>query len=123
MPTQLVEVASFRVLFTLNDELMFLEGDCSLWLKANFRPKAPGNERPGKPIHRQAKVVEFPQVDIGADCARLEAGKQMLRLRFDNYTAANQVQCRFLCRPPPAILGRTSLRVDDGVQGVLPRSR
>ena len=33
--------------------------------------------------------MKFPQVDIRADCARLEAGEQMLALRFKNDAMAN----------------------------------
>src|SRR6266542_2223105 len=105
MPAQFVEVVPFRVLLALDDELMFVEGDRALWLKANFRPKALGNQRPGKPVHREAKVVKFSQVDVGADRSRLEAGEKLLGLSLDNDAVANQVQCRLLCGPAPAILG------------------
>ena len=51
MPTQIVEAAPLRVLFPLNDELMFLPGDGSFVFETDFWPKALGNERPGKPVH------------------------------------------------------------------------
>src|SRR5712664_4130768 len=105
MPAQLVKVASFRVFLPLKDESVFLDSDGALGLEANLRPEALGHERPGQPVHRKAKVVWFPQMDIGADGAGLEAGKKLLRLSLDDHTIANQVQCRLLCGPPPAILG------------------
>lgn len=63
---------------------MFLDSDGALWLETNFRPEALGNERSWKPVHRKTKVVKFLQMDIGADSARLEAGKKLLRLSLDN---------------------------------------
>src|SRR5439155_495118 len=77
MPAQLVKVAAFRVFLPLNDELVFLDSDGALWLETNFRPKTLGNEWPGKPVHRKAKIVKFPQMDIGADRAGLEAAKKL----------------------------------------------
>ena len=64
--------------------------------------------------------MKFPQVDIRADRARLEAGEQMLALRFKNDAMANQVQRGlFGCLPPP-ILGCTAFGFDDGLKGLLP---
>ena len=64
--------------------------------------------------------MEFPQVDIRADRARLEAGEQMLGLRFKNDAMANQVQCGLFGCLPPAILSRTAFSLDDGLKGLLP---
>ena len=99
MPAQFVETAPLRVLFPLDDELMFFAGDGAFVLEAHFRPEAFGNERPRQPVHRDAEVVEFPQVNIRADRARLEAGEQMFGLRLNNDAMANEVQCGFFCRP------------------------
>lgn len=49
--------------------------------------------------------VKLPQVDIGADRARLEAGEQMLGLRLKNHAIANQVERLVLRRTLPAVLG------------------
>ncbi len=59
MPAQLIKVAPFRVLLPLNDQLVFLNSEGAFWLETNFRPETFGNERPGKPVHRKAKVVKF----------------------------------------------------------------
>jgi len=89
MPAQFVEPAPLRVLFPPNDELMFFAGDGASFLEAHFRPEALGNNRPRQPVHGKAEVMKFPQVDIRADRARLEAGEQMLALRFKNDAMAN----------------------------------
>ena len=75
MPAQFVEAPSLRVLFPFDDELMFVAGNSALLLEAHFRPEAFRNERPRQPVHGNAKVVEFPQVNIRADRARLETGE------------------------------------------------
>jgi hypothetical protein len=49
--------------------------------------------------------MEFPQVNIRADRARLEAGEQMLGLGFQNHAMTDMVQRGLFGRPPPAILG------------------
>jgi hypothetical protein len=49
--------------------------------------------------------VKFPQVDIRAHRACLEAGKQMLALRFKYDAMANKVQRGLFGCLPPAILG------------------
>src|SRR5208337_4905856 len=113
MPAQVVEAAPLRVLFPLNDELMFFAGDGASFLEAHFRPEALGNDRPRQPVHGKAEVVKFPQVDIRADRARLEAGEQMLGLRFKNDAMANQVQRGLFGCLPPAILGWTAFSLDD----------
>jgi len=59
-------------------------------------------------------------MDIRADRARLEAGKQLLRLSLDNDAIANPVQCGLLCGPAPAILGRAALGLDNRIKGALP---
>ena len=105
MPAQFVKAASLRVLFPINDELMFFAGNGALLLEAHFRPEALWNERPRQPVHGKAEVVKFPQMDVGADRARLEAGEQVVGLRFQNHPMANVIQCGFFRRPPPAILG------------------
>jgi hypothetical protein len=61
-------------------------------------------------------------MDVGADRAGLEAGEQMLGLRFNDQSIANQVQRLLLCGPAPAILCGAGFGLDDGVEGVLPRS-
>jgi hypothetical protein len=104
MPAQFVKAPSLRVSFTSNDEEMFVHGDRSFGLVADFRPEAFRNERPGKPVHRETKVVKFPQMNVSADRSRLETGEKLLRLSLDNDTVANQVQCRLLCGTAPAIL-------------------
>ena len=85
MPAQFVETAPLRVFLPPDDELMFITGDATFVLEAHFRPEALGNERPRQPVHRDAKVMEFPQVNIRADRTRLEAGEQMLGLGFQNH--------------------------------------
>ena len=45
--------------------------------------------------------MQFPQVDIRADRARREIGKQMLGLRFKDHPMANAVQGRFFRGPVP----------------------
>ena len=49
--------------------------------------------------------MKFPQVDIRAHRACLEAGKQMLALRFKYDAMANKVQRGLFGCLPPAILG------------------
>jgi hypothetical protein len=68
MLAQFVKDEPFRVLLPLNEEVVFLNGDGALWLETNFRPETLGNERPGKPVDRKAKIVKFPQMDISAEC-------------------------------------------------------
>ena len=46
----------------------------------------------------------------------------MFGLRFDYHPIANQVQRLLLCGPAPAILRGAGLGLNDGVEGVLPRS-
>ena len=75
MPAQFVKTATLRVLLAFNDELMFLKRDGALGLKFDFRPKPLGNERPRQPVHRKAEIVQFPQMNVRADRARLEAGE------------------------------------------------
>jgi len=66
---------------------MFRQRDGPLRLEFYFRPQALGNERPRQPVHGYAEVVKFPQVDIGADRARFEAGQQLISLRLQDYGA------------------------------------
>src|SRR5216683_466551 len=99
---------------------MFLDGDGGLRLEANFGPKALVNKRPRKPVHRETKVVKFPQMDIGADRAGLEAAKKLLRLSLDDDAISNPVPCGLLCGPAPAILGGTSLCLHNRIAGALP---
>src|ERR1043166_385914 len=120
VPAQFVKAPSLLVSFTPNDEEMFFHGDRSFGLVVDFRPEAFRNERPGKPVHRETKVVKFPQMDVSADRSRLETGKKLLRLSLDNDTVANQVQRRLLCGTAPAILGGTGLRFDNRIESVLP---
>ena len=54
-----------------------MKGDGALGWKANFPPETLGNERSGNPVHRKAKVVKLPQMDIGADRARSKAGQKL----------------------------------------------
>jgi hypothetical protein len=42
--------------------------------------------------------MQFPQVDICADRARLAAGEQMFGLRFKNHSIADGVQRSLFCR-------------------------
>ena len=59
-------------------------------------------------------------MDIRADRARLEAGEQMLALRFKNDAMANKVQrCLFGCLSP-AILSWPAFGLDDGLKRLLP---
>ncbi len=111
---------SLRVLFPFDDKLVFLVGNGAHVLETHFQPEAFGNEQPRQPIHLNAEVVEFPQVNIRTDRARLEAGEQMLSLCFKDYAIANGVRCGFFRCPPPAILGWTALGFDDGVENLLP---
>src|SRR5579862_3342038 len=104
MPTQVVEIAQLRIPFASNDTLVLFGSDGAFGLKSHFRPKTLGNERPGKPVHREAEVVKFPKVHIGADSSRLETGKQLLGLSLNNNTISNQVECSLLGCPPPAVL-------------------
>src|ERR1700722_4537669 len=120
MPAQFVEAAPLRVLFPLNDELMFVAGDGALVLVAHFRPEALRNERPRQPVHRDAEVVQFPQVHIRADRASLEGGEQIFRLRLNDDTMAYEVQGGFFCGPPPAVLGRAMFGLDNVVESILP---
>src|SRR5438105_4368845 len=119
MPAQFVEIAPLRVFLLLDDEKVFLDGDGAFGPKAHLRPKPFRNDRPGKPVHRETKIVELAQVDIGADGARFEAGQKVLRLSLNNHAIANQVQSSLLRGAAPAIPGRTVLPLDDGIQGGL----
>jgi hypothetical protein len=76
-------------------------------------PSPPTNDVP-------AFVPEPPDTPIRADRARLEAGEQMLALRFKNDAMANQVQRGLFGCLPPANLGWTALGLDDGFKGLLP---
>ena len=58
-------------------------------------------------------------MDIPADRARLDGGEKMLGLRLDDHPIANQVQCGFPRRAPPAILSRTVFGFDKRIQSVL----
>src|SRR5439155_19049053 len=84
MPAQFVKVAPLRVFLVLDDEKVFLDGDGAFGPKAHFRPKAPRDDRPRQPVHRETEVVELAQVDIRAHRARLEGGEKMLGLRLDD---------------------------------------
>jgi hypothetical protein len=123
MPAQFVEAAALRVFLPLDDELMFVERDGASWLKANFRPKSLRNNRPRQPVHRKTEVVELPKVNIRADRPRLETSEKLFCLRLQNDTGANRIQRLLFGRTHPAILGRTILGFDDGVECVLPGSR
>ena len=102
---------------------MFRERNGALGLKADFWPKPFWNERPGQPIHGEAKVEQFPRMHIRADRSSLETSEQMLGLRFNDDTVPDRVQSPFLRCTPPAVLGGTTLGFDDGVKGVLPGPR
>jgi hypothetical protein len=56
MPAQVVKTASFRTLFTFDDEFMFLNGDGALGLEANFWPQTLGNERQGSQFIERQKL-------------------------------------------------------------------
>ena len=83
---------------------MFFADDCSLLLEPNLRPEALGNERPRQPVHGKAEVVQFPQVDIGADRARFKTGKQLLGLRLQNDPMTKKVKSLVLGGTLPAVL-------------------
>jgi hypothetical protein len=100
--------------------VMLLNRNCTLGLEFYFRPEALGNERPRQPVHGKAEVVKFPQVDIGADRARLEGGKQLIALRLQNNKIANEVESLVPCGGLPAVLRRTALGINDGIEGILP---
>ena len=120
MPAQFVETAPLQVFLPFEDEQMLRSRDGTFGLKFNFRPEALGNERPRQPVHRDAEVVQFPQVNIRADRARLEGGEQVLRLRLNDDTMAYEVQGGFFCGPPPAVLGRAMFGLDNVAESILP---
>ena len=60
-------------------------------------------------------------MNIRADRARLEAGEQMIGLRFQNHPIADVIQRGFFRRAPPAILCLTALGFDNGIECLLPR--
>lgn len=61
-------------------------------------------------------------MEVGADRARLEASEQMLRLRFENYSMPNQIECLLFGRAAPADLSRAVFGFGDCVESVLPLS-
>ena len=103
MPAQFVEIAPLRVFLPLDDEFVLLNSNGPFRLETDFRPKTLRNDRPRQLVHRNAEVVQFPQMNIRADRARLERSEQMFGLRLDDDTIANQVQRLFFRRALPAI--------------------
>jgi hypothetical protein len=74
-------------------------------MRCGFASAVPANAKTrADASSTDAEVVELPQVDIRADRACLEAGEQMLGLRFQNHPMADVIQCGFFRRPSPAIL-------------------
>lgn len=58
-------------------------------------------------------------MNLCADGPGLEAGEQMLGLRFDDHPVPNRVQRLLLRGAAPAILSGAGLGFDKGVEGVL----
>ena len=62
MPTELVKRFAFRIRFTLNNLLVFGQGDRALGFVMDLWPLPLGNDRPRNPVHVQRKVVDAAQV-------------------------------------------------------------
>ena len=95
MPAQFVEVAPLRILLTFANALMFFERDRSPRFISNRWPETSWKCRMHEPAHSETKVMEFSQMDAGADRARLEASEQVLRSCLENHEMPDQVE-RFL---------------------------
>lgn len=67
--------------------------------------------------------MKFPQMNIGADRARLGTGQQLIALRLQNDQIANEVESLVLGSGLPAVLCGTAVGINDGIEGVLPGPR
>ena len=70
MPAQLIEVTTLGS-FSRDDQAMPGKRDGSLGWNFTAGHSRLGNDGPRQPPHREAEVVELPQMDIGADRFRL----------------------------------------------------
>lgn len=123
MPAQFVKVFALGVLLPLRDPLVFGERDGPFGFEGDFRPEPFGNERPGQPVHGQAKIMKFAQVDIGADGADVEGFQQVFRLCLDDDPVPDGVQRPVLGGGHPTAAGGTLFGGHDGVARHLPGAR
>ena len=105
MPAQFIKTPVVGIRFPFDNPLVFVRSNGPFGLVFDFGPKPFGNDRPGQPVHADAEVVQLAQMNIRADRACLEAGKQLLRLRLDDDQRKNQIKCLLFDGALPALLG------------------
>jgi hypothetical protein len=120
VPAQFVKGFVLRVAFPFENLLMLCKRDGPFDLISNRWPLFFGENGPRQPIHIEAKVVQFPQMNVGRHCSRLEHGQEVRGLSFDYNQLANTVECLIPLRSQPSCFCWTILGANDGLEDILP---
>ena len=102
---------------------MFCSRDPALLLQTDYRLLRSRNERPGKPGHRKAEVVQFPKMHIRADRPALERRQEFFALCFDNHLRQQRTDGLVLRRSMPALLILAVFCCDNPLDRLVPRPR
>ena len=71
---------------------MLLPGDNALLFKFDLGPLAFRNDRPGKPVHIQAKIMQPMQIDVGRNRPALEHFQKRVGSGFDDDALSDQIE-------------------------------
>ena len=86
MPSHLVIGFSLRIVFSLDDHVVFFAGDSALFFEADDRPLAFRHDWPGEPSHIEAEVVDPAQKDVRGYGTSFDAVEDLFGLGFNEHS-------------------------------------
>ena len=98
-------MAGFLIRFPSDNREVLLGGDGALVLEDDAGPLAFWQDRPRQPGHIEAEVLEFPQMDIGADRTALQGTQELLGLGFNDGSPKEWAEGGIARGPQPSFLG------------------
>ena len=101
---------------SFNDLPVLFRRDGALGFEFNFRPEALWDDRPQKPVHGEAEIMEFAQVNIGADRTDFECLQNLFGGRLTNEQVTNGVESLVFGGGRPAVAGGTLLGVNNRIE-------
>jgi len=123
VPTQFVESALFRVLFSFHDPYVFLFGDRSFRFVSDLGPLSFWNHWLQQPIHIQSVIVNASEINISGHLPIFERSQEMIGTGFDQRQIADAIKVLIIDGDRPSSESLFIFLLHNLFHDILPGSR